>query len=154
MGRNSVHTDGMANEICARLAEGESLNGICKDEHMPPESTVRTWVLDNREGFAANYARAREIGYLKMADEIIEIADGVDPKSDRDRLRVEARKWIVSKVLPKVYGDKVENAHTFSFSAEFETFIRSLNERPEPKVIDGTVATESDRVVAFPKPIR
>jgi len=70
-----MYSKGMADLICERLAQGESLNAICKDEGMPAESTVRTWVLTDSEGFAANYARAREIGYEHHADAIIDLAD-------------------------------------------------------------------------------
>ena len=57
------------------------------------------------------YTRAREIGYTLMADDIIEISDTPvlterGDATDRSRLRVESRKWLLSKALPKVYGDK------------------------------------------------
>lgn len=123
MGRPSTFTQETADAICARLAEGESLNSICKDEAFPPESTVRRWALDDEQGFSANYARAREVGYLRMADEITQIADNgsndtyTDDEGNertnqdviaRSRLRVDTRKWLLSKMLPKVYGDKLE----------------------------------------------
>ncbi len=116
----------IADEICRRLAEGESLNAICKDDGMPAESTVRGWALDNVHGFGANYARAREIGYDRLAEEILRISDtpevGVIRTEKPDggeevkyadmiehrRLRVDARKWMLSKMLPKKYGDKLE----------------------------------------------
>jgi hypothetical protein len=64
-----------------------------------------------------------------MADELIEIADnsgldvlGVNPKTGqpivdgeaiaRARLRFDARRWLMSKLAPKKYGDKVELEHT------------------------------------------
>lgn len=102
-----------------------SLREVCRDEAMPAESTVRKWALEDREGFHAQYTRAREIGYLGMADELPEIADdgsndwmerndpdnpGWDANGEhlqRSRLRVDTRKWILSKMLPKVYGEKV-----------------------------------------------
>lgn len=122
-GRKSTYTDEIADQICARLATGESLAGICRDEGMPPESTVRTWVIDDPSGFAAKYARARDIGLDCVADEIIRIADtpieGVVVKESEDgvettrkdmlehrRLQVEARKWYLSKLAPKRYGDR------------------------------------------------
>ena len=91
---------------------------------MPNERTVRRWALDNKEAFAEKYSRAREIGYLSMADEMLEIAD--DGSNDwmlrqhagnqsctangehiqRSRLRLDTRKWLLSKALPKIYGDK------------------------------------------------
>lgn len=107
-GRPSKFTQALADSICARLSNGETLRAICRDEGMPRESTVRAWALDDVGGFYAHYARAREIGYAGLADELAEIADGTgDPA--RDRLRVDTRKWLLSKALPKVYGDKVEH---------------------------------------------
>lgn len=118
-----------ADAICARLAEGESLNAICKDADMPAESTVRAWALDDVEGFAAKYARAREIGYEVHADKIIDLADecrvGVKRTTkvtgevelvegdmvERSRLQIDARKWMLAKMLPKKYGDKIEHDH-------------------------------------------
>ena len=78
---------------------------------MPADSTVRLWVLDNVQGFAEQYARARLVGYHTMADELIEIADNPETGAaavKRDRLKVDTRKWLLSKALPKIYGDKVD----------------------------------------------
>lgn len=93
---------------------------------MPAESTVRLWAAEDREGFSAQYTRAREVGYLAMADETVEISD--DGRNDwmerqseedkeryvlngehvqRSRLRVDTRKWLLSKALPKMFGDKI-----------------------------------------------
>jgi len=129
-GRPSEFTHELAVEICRRLAEGQSLREVCRGDEMPAESTVRAWALEDREGFSAQYARAREIGYQSMADELLEVAD--DGRNDwmerrddddqktyqlngehvqRSRLRVDTRKWLLSKALPKVYGDKVTNEH-------------------------------------------
>lgn len=119
-----------ADAICARLAEGESLNAICKTEGLPAESTIRSWALDDVEGFAAKYARARELGYSRLAEELLSIADTPKPgqivttKADGSeevkiadmiehrRLQVDSRKWMLSKMLPKVYGDKLDLNHT------------------------------------------
>jgi hypothetical protein len=54
--------------------------------------------------------RARLIGYRTMADELVEISDrkAADAAAvNRDRLRVDTRKWLLSKALPKIYGDKL-----------------------------------------------
>ncbi len=122
---DSTFTKAKAEEICRRLAEGETLRGICRTEGMPPESTVRKWAMDDIHGFAAQYARARELGYHAMADEIVHISNtpvlGVKTKVDdtgktettegdmieHRRLQIDARKWLLAKALPKVYGDKV-----------------------------------------------
>lgn len=124
-GRPSKFTKELASRICERLAAGESLRSICRLTDMPSESTVRTWALDNLHGFSAQYARAREIGYHGLFDEILEIADttqeGVKTvvkltgsetthgdMIDHRRLRVDARKWMLARALPKIYGDKLE----------------------------------------------
>ena len=110
-----------AARICAEVAKGRTLRAVCRDEGMPPESTVREWALDDREGFAARYARARDLMFEALADEIFDIAD--DGRNDwiereggavvngeainRSRLRVDTRKWVLSKLKPERYGDKV-----------------------------------------------
>ena len=154
-GRPTLYTDELAEEICQRLQDRESLNSICKDDHMPDESTVRLWAVENYRGFSPKYARAREIGYLGLADELIDIAD--DARNDwmdkqtrngtvrevdeecvkRSQLRVDTRKWVLSKMLPKVYGDKLTTEHQIGFTQEFEDFIRALNAGEQAKVING-----------------
>lgn len=124
-GETHSYSQEIADMVCAELIKGRTLRDVCRDEGMPPESTVRTWVYDDREGFAAQYTRAREVGYHAMADELLDISD--DGKNDwmerngeddagwaangehmqRSRLRVDTRKWLLSKALPKVYGDKL-----------------------------------------------
>jgi hypothetical protein len=126
MGRPSSYTAELAANICERLASGESLKAICRDEAMPDERSVRRWALNDVEGFAPRYAQAREIQAFSMADELLEIAD--DASNDwmvregktelngehvqRSRLRSDTRKWLLSKMLPKVYGDKITQEHT------------------------------------------
>ena len=106
-------------EICLRIAEGESLRKICKDEKMPNITTVWHW-LNNNEALDKQYARAREEQAETLVDEIIDISD--EKKDDtyldeegnevinqeviaRSRLRVDARKWVASKLKPKRFGD-------------------------------------------------
>lgn len=119
-----------ANVICARLAEGESLRSVCRDDGMPSEAAVRAWALDDVADFAAQYARARELGYEAQAERIIELSDEcrigkkVTRKAngdveeiegdmvERSRLQIDARKWILAKMLPKKYGDKLDLNHS------------------------------------------
>jgi hypothetical protein len=124
-GRPTLYSDEIGTLICERLAAGETLRTICWDETLPSESTVRRWALDEAHPFSAQYARARIIGYHTMADEVLDVAD--DGRNDwverrkedgstyvalngeniqRSRLRVDTRKWLLSKALPKIYGDK------------------------------------------------
>lgn len=108
-------------EICRRLANGESLRKICIDEGMPSKWTVLEWLAKDEE-FAAQYTRARELQAELYLDEIIAISDDsaldteIDPETGAERtnhevvarakLRVDTRKWAMSKMAPKKYGDR------------------------------------------------
>jgi hypothetical protein len=112
-----------ADRLCAALSCGQSLRKACEAEGCAP-STVLGWV-DQFPAFAEQYAQARARGYQLLADEIIDISDDSSgdiiqtehgPKVDaervaRSRLRVDSRKWMLSKMLPKVYGDKLDLNH-------------------------------------------
>jgi hypothetical protein len=104
--------------------DGESLKSICAADDMPHRSTVFRWIVAN-ETFRDMYARAREEQAETMADEIVSIADegetkvivGGDGASmvvfdstavARNRLRVDARKWVAAKLKPRKYGDKLQ----------------------------------------------
>ena len=115
-----MYSQDIADAVCARLSEGETLRKAAKAEGVT-HSTVLEWV-DTKPEFADQYARARAIGYQLLADQIIEISDDgsgdvIDtehgPKANpefaaRSRLRVDSRKWMLSKMLPKIYGEKTE----------------------------------------------
>ena len=121
MGRPSDYTEDIAHEICFRIVNGESLNRICKDAHMPNVATVYRW-LQRDEDFRNMYARAKEDQADTLADEIQDISDEkpmltimtddetvekLDPVGiNRNRLRVDARKWIAAKLKPRKYGDR------------------------------------------------
>lgn len=122
-GRPSSYTKAVGDAICARLAEGESLRSICRDDGMPERKTVAKWATDNVEGFGFQYARAREMGLDVLAEEAVEIADtpveGVRLEKSESgikevredmlghrRLQVDTRKWYLSKLAPKKYGDR------------------------------------------------
>ncbi len=137
-GRPTEFSPELARGICILLADGKGLRQVCADEGMPAESTVRAWAIDDVQGFGAQYARAREIGYLGLGDEILDIADtpvigsrSVSKPSgleitegdmiEHRRLQVDARKWVLSKMLPKVYGDKLETTHKGSVGVTLNT---------------------------------
>lgn len=103
---------------------GESVRGICGDEDMPSAASVFKW-LNQFPDFAEQYARAKEVCCELLAEECLDIAD--DGSNDwmerfnerngtsetvlngehvqRSKLRLDARKWYLSKVAPKKYGD-------------------------------------------------
>jgi hypothetical protein len=115
-GRPTRYSPEAVLEICRRMELGESLRQICATPGMPGRTTVMRW-LESQPEFRESYARARERLVEFWADEIIEIADDtekdfVDGKVDhehinRSRLRVDARKWLMSKLARRKYGDRV-----------------------------------------------
>lgn len=125
MGRHSTFSQDKADAICAALEKGDTLRKACRDLGLDP-ATILRWTKDYSE-FSKQYADARQVGYQLLADEILEISDDsngdviVDDEGNartdaervaRSRLRVDTRKWMLSKMLPKIYGDKIETTHT------------------------------------------
>lgn len=121
MGRPSDYTQATADEICSRIALGESLRSICRDDAMPHIATVQRWLSASNE-FREQYAHAREMQADSMFDEMLEIADDgsndwMDSNRDggdrlvdheyisRSKLRVDTRKWMLARMSPKKYGD-------------------------------------------------
>lgn len=134
MGRPTLYSDELADMICERLAEGESMRSICRDDAMPAMSTVFKWLREN-DLFSQQYARAKDECADAMVEDILDIADnqveqpllvdGIPMQVDgklvmvkdavsvsHAKLRVDTRKWAASKLKPKKYGDKVTQEHT------------------------------------------
>lgn len=126
LGRPSSYTKEMADQLCSYLAEGQSLRTACDREGMPDKATVFRWLRTN-ESFCDQYTRAKEQGTEALADEITDIADNgtndwmevekgkgnfvtvLDREHvERSKLRIESRKWLLAKMRPKKYGDKLD----------------------------------------------
>ena len=122
--RRHDYSPEMAALICDRIVEGASLRQICQDTNMPARSTIFVW-LEEHEEFARSYTLARQIQIEDLMDESLEIADdssndwidgeGPDGKRyrvfnpdsiQRSKLRLAARKWLISKLIPKRYSWK------------------------------------------------
>ena len=130
MGRPSLYTEELANEICVRLGLGESLRKICLDERMPCLASVMGW-LSRKPDFLEQYTRAREIQAETQFDELIDIVDQppelsyvtdkngelVEVKFDSSyvqwmKLRVDTRKWTAARMAPKKYGEQKQPEQT------------------------------------------
>ena len=122
VGRPSSYDPLVAAAICEGLAQGMSLRTVMKSEGMPHLSSVFLWLAKYPE-FSDQYAKAKQNGVEALAEDLIEIADNGtndwmernDPENpgyrvngehiNRSRLRVETRKWVMSKLAPKKYGE-------------------------------------------------
>lgn len=106
VGRPTTYTEELATKICSRIAEGESVRSIARDNDMPNASTIHLWVLDN-ESFSKQYDKAKSIGAEVEADEIEEIARTMED-IQRAKLVTDVKKWNMSKKFPRRFGDKMD----------------------------------------------
>lgn len=107
MGSPHIYTPELADEVLRRIATGESVRQIGRCDGMPDDATFLKWVTVH--GLSRQYAQAREAGWRAMADQLMEIADAAtEDDAAARRLQVDTRKWLLSKMLPKVYGDRLD----------------------------------------------
>lgn len=134
--------DEIFNYVCKEIESGKALRNVLKEEQMPSTSTFFQW-LELYPDKAKQYARATEVRSEVIFDDILSIADqnagdtyinefGVEViNSDviqRSRLRIDARKWVLSKLNPKKFGDKVQTEH----SGEVTTTVINLGNGIKP----------------------
>lgn len=109
----------IADEICERIANGESLRKITLEERMPSQSVIFRWLAnDDYLKFRQQYARAREAFADAIFNEVIDIADSARKDYNRDKLRIDTRKWMAGRLAPKKYGDRVAVEHGGSLRLE------------------------------------
>lgn len=134
-GRPSLISPEMANEICLLIAEGYTIRQVSQLSHLPSKSTILRWASGNepaRKWFRDQYARAREVAAWGWFDEMFDIAD--DGRNDwidretgrredgspittrvldhehvmRSKMRLDLRKWGLSKFLKNTFGKELE----------------------------------------------
>jgi len=126
MGRPTKYNAKLSETICTRIMEGQGVREIGRDDKMPDASTIFVWLAKHQE-FQEQYTRAKMIQADAFEEELFEIADDsandymerknadgstyevVDSEHiNRSRLRIETRKWVMSKLKPQKYGDRVQ----------------------------------------------
>jgi hypothetical protein len=157
-----IRNPATAEFICSKIADGFTLRQIAKELDCEA-SAITDWVRHSND-FAAQYARAREVQAEKFADELVEIADdgandwyereGIElPDHEhiqRSRLRADTRKWLMSKMLPKKYGDRLVNEHVGAGGGPVELAVLTPAERAERQA--RAEALIDDAFKALPKP--
>lgn len=108
--------------------------------------TFYEWIESDEEK-VKQYARVTELRAEALLDEMFDIVDetshdtittpkGFDiPNAEwmqRSRLRYDARKWLIGKLNPKKYGDKIQTEH----SGEIKSTIISLGNGINPNEIN------------------
>lgn len=134
MSQESQYTDEIAKDVCVKIMSGMSVREIGKQDDMPTDTCIFNWLAQDKGkdaegngGFVEQYTRAKEIQAEMMSEDILSISDEANndymerkDKEDhttgwvlngehvqRSRLRVESRKWLMGKLKPKKYGDKI-----------------------------------------------
>ena len=132
MSRPKTYTSSLGDLVCSHIAQGKSLARITREHKtLPSPRTVYNWLREYPE-FLQNYEIAKSDQADYLAEEILDIADNgtndwIAESGDdgaikayklngesiqRSRLRVDARKWIASKLKPKKYGDRIHKEHS------------------------------------------
>lgn len=159
-GRPPTFDSEVFDDICNLIADGKTLLQICRIEGMPHASTVRRWIAVGTKELRDQYARSRALGLEVLADEIVEIADDSsgDVKTietangsyetldrefaERSKIRIDARKWMLSKLAAHTYGDKIEQTITANTTTRFTLSVGdgSVQQRQEKQVESSATA--------------
>lgn len=144
----------IADWICAEVAGGRTLKEICRtqresDDTFPAASTVRLWVINDPDGFADRYARAREAQSEAWSDDLIETAE--DGSNDwmerrlrdgsteqvldrehvaRSELRVKTKQWLMARNHAVRFGDRIKQEHSGTLTLE-QLIERAAEKRKE-----------------------
>jgi hypothetical protein len=108
--------------ILGRLAEGQSLSAICRDDDMPNRATVQRWQNDDAE-FDAAVTRAREDGYQLLADRaLLEAMTAED--AAKGRLSFDAHRWYLGKLSNAFSDDKAQkHEHKLDMTDEAKAWL-------------------------------
>jgi len=112
----------LTNIICEQMSLGRSLRSVLRDKGTPHDTTFYKWINED-SGKLVQYVCACEKRADSIFEDMIDIADSQEGDIikledgrevtnhdviQRAKLRVDTRKWILSKMQPKKYGDKLE----------------------------------------------
>ena len=119
-GRPTLYSEELASKICAELASGKSLRTVCNQEGMPSRTSVFLW-MSQYPAFSNQYAEAKEQSAEALAEEMFDIADAEGEEIQRSKLKVDVRKWYLSKIKPKKYGERITQEHSGPDGGPIET---------------------------------
>jgi hypothetical protein len=128
MGRESMFTQQLAEEIVRRLSSGEPLADICRDDHMPTTRSVYRWCKLHPD-FNTAFLEARDAGFDEIANDCLRIANtpvmgetettkewGTEVKRgdmfDHRKLQIETRLKLLAKWDPRRYGERIHQEHS------------------------------------------
>jgi hypothetical protein len=110
MGRPSRAKPEVVDEICRRIASGESLRSVCADDHLPAISTVTLWIVDGTQPhFSEAYFKAREAAGYVHADRVQETGQELQHGTISPqvaKVALDAYKWTAERMAPKGHSPR------------------------------------------------
>jgi len=130
----------LINIICEKISDGMALRNVLKNKDLPDAVTFYSWIDEDKDKLK-QYVRATELRSEAIFEDILDIADKQDKDVyinnegievvdnnviQRSRLMVDARKWHLSKLNPKKYGDKLEVEQTNKGVIQFQNISKQF----------------------------
>ena len=130
MARPSKYSEKLVDRMLEEIASGRSVIGMCREEEWTPNADTWYRWLYKIEGLSDRYARAKSHQSEREADIILDIADNATNQDYQvARLRVDARKWIASKLLPNKYGERTQIDHSSTDGSMKPTVIELVGKK-------------------------
>ena len=130
MARPSKYSEKLVDKMLEEIASGRSVIGLCREEDWTPNADTWYRWLYKIEGLSDRYARAKAHQSEREADIILDIADNATNQDYQvARLRVDARKWIASKLLPNKYGERTQIDHSSTDGSMKPTVIELVGKK-------------------------
>lgn len=123
-----VPFESMARQVLAIVTEGKTVPAALRDLGEPMSLSYFLRKLKRSPDLAREYEEARQAQAMSMADQVIDIADS-ERDSARARNMIDARKWLASKLDPRVFGDRLE------LNIEQSVSIKSALQAAEARVL-------------------
>jgi len=150
-----IYTPQIADQIIARLASGETILRIARDEGMPDPASVHFWIT-TKPDFAKRYHEARSCAATSIVEQMMEDIETEDRPEQVGllRLKAETKRWIAARFNPQMFGDtrkidisgEIKHTHTLSLTEDQKKriateWIMAETNKNEPILITGTAET-------------
>ena len=127
-------TTQLTDQICQELMNGQPLTKICSQKELPSLATINRWITKH-PSFAKQITNARRVGTQYYLDKMIEELETMSAKDvGIVREKLHHYRWLASKLLPSLYGDKQEVVQ--------DTKVTITWQQPDMKVVDGEIVND------------
>ena len=125
-------TSQLTDQICQELMNGQPLTRICSRKELPSIATVNRWISKD-PSFAKQITNARRVGTQFYLDKMIEELETMSAKDvGIVREKLHHYRWLASKLLPSLYGDKQEVVQDTKITIQWQQ---------DPKIVEGQVVS-------------